>query len=500
MRLRNARLTLGKRCFAPFVLGLALLIQSRAVSEEPVQLEQNVRRLFFDDDLFETRQGLVRAVNPPVKHPRNPVLRREHPWEGFRVQVYGTVIYDPERDLFKAWYMNIPKTAAEKITVQGQRRPGHATLVSYATSTDGVDWQKPVLNLVDFEGSTANNMVGPDMYNPEGFSVLYEPQEPDPERRYKAFYWDHGYGPFIMHEGMEIYGSGPRDGMHVAFSADGIRWHPYEGNPVMNFGSDTGQVVLYDPAIKRYVAYGRFGAGGRKVARTESEDFIHWSEPQLVLEPDEQDGPNAQFYGISVGLYEGIYVGMLWMFWIESGSVGRIDFQLCHSRDGIRWIRDPNRSVFIPNGVDGEWDSGDMRAACRPVVLDDRILIYYAGSAAPHGLGGKLNIGMDIGLATLRRDGWVSLDAGDEEGVLVTKPFLCPGGNLYVNVDARGGSFSALLLGDGLEPNASVPITDDRLRRCVEFATATNADLSGKPVRLKLTLRNAKLYSFWFER
>ncbi len=461
------------------------------------------RLLFFDDDMLASAANVRRRVNQPVKHPDNPVLKREHPWEGYRVQVYGTVIFDPAENLFKAWYMNIPATPAEKIVVQGERRPGHATLLSYATSKDGVAWNKPILNLVDFEGSTANNMIAPDLYNPEGFSVLYEPQDPNPGRRYKAFYWDHGRGPLMMYEGQEIYGEGEDDGMHVASSPDGIHWTAYEGNPVMKLGSDTGQVVLYDPGIARYVAYGRFGAGGRKVARTESEDFIHWSEPKLVLAPDEKDGPNTQFYGISVDLYQGLYIGMLWMFWIDAGRVGRIDFQLCHSHDGIDWIRDPERRVFIPNGPEGAWDHGDMRAACRSVILNDRVLIYYAGSRAKHGEGGPKRIGMDIGLATLRRDGWISLDAGDNSGVIVTKPFVHPGKALHLNVDASKGSVVAEFLSDdgkGSRNEAvASPIRKDTLDTAVSFRSGTLDSLEGQPVRLKLTLTNAKLYSLWFE-
>lgn len=469
---------------------------------ETAPLVKGTRQLFFDDEFIESRDGLVRTVHQPVKHPDNPVLRRQHPWEGYRVQVYGTVIYDPREDLFKAWYMNIPKTAAEKITVQGQRRPGHATLLSYATSKDGVMWDKPILNLVDFEGSTENNMIAPDLYNPEGFAVLHEPNDPDPQRRYKAFYWDHGFGPLMMYEGQEIYGTGPKDGMHVAFSPDGIHWTPYADNPVMSHGSDTGQVVLFDPALGKYVAYGRMGAGGRKVARTESTDFIHWEEPKLVLEPDERDGPNTQFYGISVDLYQGIYVGMLWMFWIEESNIGRIDFQLCHSRDGKTWTRDPERNVFMPNGPEGAWDHGDMRAACRSVILDDRILIYYAGSAAAHGMGGKLKIGMDIGVATLRRDGWVSLDAGDNEGTLISKPFIHPGGTLTLNTDATGGSAVAQFLDADGNPiptiSPSDPVTGDHLAMRPDFGTSPS-QLHGNTIRLKLTCKNARLYSLWFQ-
>jgi hypothetical protein len=465
-------------------------------------VQKSVRQLFFDDDLVDSVSGLIRTLHRPVKHPDNPVLKREHPWEGYRVQVYGTVLYDPDEQLFKAWYMNIPKTAVEKITVNGQRRPGHATLLSYATSRDGVRWDKPVLNLVDFEGSTANNMIAPELYNPEGFSALYEPHDPNPERRYKAFCWDHGRGPLMMWEGQEIYGEGKDDGMHVAFSPDGIHWKPYEGNPVLKLGSDTGQCVLYDPNLKKYVAFGRFGAGGRKVARTESADFTDWSQPQLVLAPDERDGANTQFYGISVDWYEGLYIGVLWMFWIEQGSVGRIDMQLCHSRDGKTWLRDPQRRVWIPNGPAGAWDAGDMRGACRSVILPDRVLFYYAGSKAAHGKGGPLRIGMDIGLVTLRRDGWVSWDAGSESGALITKPFIHPGGELYLNVNAGGGSVVVEYLDAEGKPLAErrvcQPFVENAIAGKPAFPGPTPADLAGHPIRLKFTLTGAALYAFWF--
>ncbi len=488
--------------FALLFLSPLLAQAESAMANPAVEVKAGVRQLFFDDLLLESRESLTRQIHQPVKHPENPVLKREHPWERFRIQVYGTVVHDDEAGLFKAWYMNIPRTAMEKVVVQGQRRPGHATLLSYATSKDGVLWEKPVLNLVDFEGSTENNMIAPDLYNPEGFSVLHEPDDPNPERRYKAFYWDHGFGPFIIHDGEEIYGTGPKDGMHVAFSPDGIRWTPYAGNPVMKMGSDTGQVVLFDPKLKKYVAYGRFGAGGRKVARSESEDFIHWSKPKLVLKPDERDGPKTEIYGISIDLYEGVYIGMLWMFWIEHTNVGRIDFQLCHSRDGKSWVRDPERIVFMPNGPDKTWDHGDMRAACRSVILSDRVLIYYAGSSADHGGWSGLETGMDIGVATLRRDGWVSLNAGEGEGVLVTKPFVHPGGDLHLNVDAQGGSVVAAVLNEQGQPlsdwQPAAPVAADALDRRVSFDQEASK-LKGSVVRLKLKCRNAKLYSLWFE-
>lgn len=461
----------------------------------PIEVPLNQRQLFLDDHVIESMENVARTLHQPVKHPDNPVLRREHPWEGFRVQVYGTVLYDPELDMFKAWYMNIPATAAQKIVVNGERRPGHATLLSYATSKDGVHWHKPVLNLVDFEGSTRNNMIAPDLYNPEGFSVLYEPHDPNPERKYKAFYWDHGRGPTIMHEGQEIYGVGKEDGMHVAFSPDGVHWTPYKDNPVMDVGSDSGQVVLFDPRIEKYVAFSRLGFG-RRVARAESRDFVRWTRPELVLQADAHDPPNTEIYGISVDLYEGMYIGVLWMFYIEEGRVGPIDFQLAWSRDGKAWTRDPERRVFLGRGDENAWDFGDMRGACRSVILEDKIYLYYAGSNAIHGRGAEENKGMDIGLAILRRDGWMSIDGGDVPGVLITKPFLHPGGTLHINADAANGHITVQYLAE--EVPGPISVSGNHTSVPVAFPRQTPSDLAGKLVRLRFTIQKASLYSFWF--
>ena len=193
---------------------------------------------------------------------------------------------------------------------------------------------------------------------------------------------------------------------------------------------------------------------------------------------------------------------MLWMFWIEARNVGRIDFQLCHSRDGKRWIRDPQRCVFLANGLEGAWDWGDMRLACRSVVLDDRVL-STSGLQGEARKGGEMNVGMDIGLATLRRDGWVSLDAGNTMGTLTTKTFIHPGGTLHLNADARMGAVIAQIQ-DAEDKTMSgykggeLKATDTLAAR-VQFIGAKRMDLAGRPVKLQFTLKNAKLFSFWFE-
>ena len=46
----------------------------------------------------------------------------------------------------------------------------------------------------------------------------------------------------------------------------------------------------------------------------------------------------------------------------------------------------------------------------------------------------------------LRRDGFASMDAGDEDGTLTTRPVTFRGKHLFVNVAAEGGELRAEVL------------------------------------------------------
>ena len=77
----------------------------------------------------------------------------------------------------------------------------------YAESRDGLHWVKPSLGLVEFQGSTANNIQ---LLNTHGMGVFKDtnPSEP-PKRRYKAF------GMTGKHENV---------GGGIFSSEDGIHW------------------------------------------------------------------------------------------------------------------------------------------------------------------------------------------------------------------------------------------------------------------------------------
>ena len=112
--------------------------------------------------------------------------------------------------------------------------------------------------------------------------------------------------------------------------------------------------------------------------------------------------------------------------------------------------------------------------------------------------------GGSTGLATLRRDGFASLDAGPEQGVLSTRPVRFSGSRLFVNVDCPEGELRVEVVdehGDAILPfTASLcrPITGNSTR--AEVVWRNGPDLSAvadRPVQFKFLLRQGSLYSFW---
>ena len=65
------------------------------------------RYLFLDLHHITRIERLYRRMHQPQRHPDNPVLRGENPWESV-ASLYGTVLYDPENSLFKMWYLTGP--------------------------------------------------------------------------------------------------------------------------------------------------------------------------------------------------------------------------------------------------------------------------------------------------------------------------------------------------------------------------------------------------------
>ena len=147
------------------------------------------------------------------------------------------------------------------------RRP---TALAYAVSEDGLNWEKPILNLVEDQGSKSNNLLFPFLRWSAGHGVIKDPLETDPDRRYKVLF-------MFQCEHMQF--AGMVQPVCVGYSADGVHWDipQHWVNPVIPEGSDTHLASYWDPQLRRYVVILRGRPNVRIICMAESEDYLTWS-------------------------------------------------------------------------------------------------------------------------------------------------------------------------------------------------------------------------------
>ena len=457
---------------------LVMLAATGAYAQQPAQIG-SYRQLFVDDAMVAGISNVTYTLHQPTKHAvggvPTPVVMADQPWEQL-LFIYGTTIYDQQSRMYKMWYESMPDSTT--------------TDICYATSTDGVNWTKPNLGVTAYGGSTANNIVGGFDFYTDGFGVIKDVSDPNPARRYKMLTYKGG------------------DTFAAMVSPDGINW----SGPINTGASatyQTGDVLstYYDTGLKKYVGLTkRYINGVRSRTITYSDDFVTWTAPTTLLTPDAQDPATAQLYSQVGYMYEGMRIGYVSVY---DTATQKIDTQLVSSRDGLSWQRYRQRTPFILNGAAGQFDSGMAIADCAGLVTtDNKILIYYSGSNFDHNgnvIGGGVSRS-DIGMAELRKDGFVSADAGAAGGTPTTTPFVLPTGRLTINATtAPGGSIRAELLDAnglvlaGYEAGNSSVFAGDSLNALQEWSGRDiDESLLGTPVALRFYITDGSLYSFGF--
>ena len=246
------------------------------LKDRPAVVPIDVGRQLFVDDFLIEKTDLVRTFHRPEHHAASPVVKVDTPAEKQGKAPFAAVFsdgawYDPADRLFKMWYM-----------------AGIFTGTAYATSRDGVHWQKPAL---DVEPGT--NLV--DRIRRDSSTVWLDWAETDPKRRWKMFTATVGQG---------------RRGWFLAVkgSADGIHWTEAlaESSPLGDRST-----VFYNPFRKVWV-YGirSNGPRGRQRRYREHPDPVAgatWTADEAYqwaasdgLDPR---NPNPEFKGISPQLY-----------------------------------------------------------------------------------------------------------------------------------------------------------------------------------------------------
>ena len=109
------------------------------------------------------------------------------------------------------------------------------------------------------------------------------------------------------------------------------------------------------------------------------------------------------------------------------------------------------------------------------------------------------------GLATLRRDGFVSLKADKKEAFATTEKVSFDGEYLFVNAAVKKGKLLVEVLDEKGSPIAGftkkecvVLQKSDSTKARIQWKNNANLkELKGKPVRFKFYLTNGDLYAFW---
>lgn len=453
----------------------------------------DVGRQLLVDDFLIAQTDLKRTWHLPELDPGNPLLKPDKPWEMVNGRPYAmpfsdAMLYDPQDRIFKAWYF-----------------AAGGSCTCYATSKDGKTWEKPLLDVVP-----GTNIV---LREPRDSTAIWlDPKPARSEERFK----------------MALY----RGNFKLFRSPDGIHWTK------VSDGAPTGDrsTFFYNPFRERWVYSIRSGSKyGRSRHYWETTDFFSFSkavfdkgEASIWITADSQDWirddlkARPQLYNLDCTAYESVLLG-LFSIWrgdyrgnpptqqakdrLAEGRPKQNSLCVGFSRDGFHWDR-PDRRAFIPTSEKrGDWNFGNVQATAPGcLVMGDQLWFYFSGRYGKGfpGDARSLDSGGCAGLATLRRDGFASMDAAGSPGTLTTRLLRFKGKHLFVNFSAPAGELRAEVLDEDQRPIEPFdrehcrPLKGDSTRQAAQWEGGADLSaLAGKPVRLRFHLTGGSLYSFW---
>ncbi|MEW6752243.1 MAG: hypothetical protein AB1505_14870 [Candidatus Latescibacterota bacterium] len=529
--------------------------------------------LFLDDFVLARSTGFRRLVH----HPRScgVVIPADRPWETAGV----SPIHVGRRPdgTFYAHY-----TAMWWDIEHGHQQPGsfaadraHHMLqgIACAESPDGIHWHKPELGLAEGPAgvdrqrchpfpapvgrSRANNLGVPfvvvadlgqhgNVADPARRFALRLVQDPHQEHKVGAAWQESPRGFFAAEVPDFRHDAAWRERLQDAGSSFDPRRH------LLHFwDAEHGEWVALEQGVVPH------WLPSREVARFASPDLVHWTS-DAVLYPDARDACRPDCFDEPMGMVpfcaEGVVFGLLSWFhsdrthpdggptleptpehperwpWCRKGTN---EMRITQSRDGGRtWDRTSSRQAWIPHGT--EEDSFDrlVIGPHPPLRVGDEDWFYVGVIDGDH-LGIRNNPGQDayyrhrlprhqVALYVQQRNRFVSLQAGHQPQVLITRPVEVAGGRLQLNVDASRGrvrvgvaaagpvatfggstpSAAAHLKEEHLLPGFGFgdgePVCADSTECAVRFGRADLAALRGGTVHLLFEVADADLYGFRF--
>ncbi|HWB55225.1 MAG TPA: hypothetical protein VG722_13570, partial [Tepidisphaeraceae bacterium] len=429
----------------------------------------------------------------------------------------------------------------------GQDRP------LLAVSKDGLHWSRPDLG----DRKPEHNDILIHTPKPEWKdtqNVVYDPDDPDPAWRYKGLLGDVNRLPAVsadcasftpldvptIHSSdesqltydrphhqfiatLKIFSKWGRS-VGLATSTDFVHWTPV----TLIFGTDDEDQHLARRIIADRLASPNLMPLGH-VSPEPPPSYMPKTNDLLALWA-------CDVYNMAVFPYGNYYIGMPAIFFRtaldekKTNTDGFHLIELTASRDLHHWFRLGDRKAFIgPSPIDngrlGIYDRTQLLPTSHPLVHGNELWFYYTGLKwrdCPYEFhhdgtprprsewtsAEKADFDEGAGavcLAVLRRDGFVSLDAGSDGSVL-TEPIIIKGSHLHLNADANGGRIRVELLSNSGQPiphfSAAdcMPVTDDAVDTSIDWSGHPDLSaLKGQTVQIKIEMQHASLYSLWVE-
>jgi len=443
---------------------------------------------------------------------------KERPWEIEANISINTVLYEEGR--YRLWYG------------VGKIRDRAESYVCYAESADGFEWERPELNLVEYEGSKRNNIIARGKDHHLG-SIFCDPEAP-PDQRYKAIasgasYFRDGKPDPLMDSKKfkelliaadlgEVVAVERRkriaihQNVRASVSPDGIHWRNLTA-PILDVGAtalDTHNLCTYDPYEGRYVAYLRGHLERRRlVRRAEGADFrgLEWPRPCLMCDP--QDPMDDDIYNSCYSPYPGRQLYLMFpSFYHRIAST--VDVHLAISYDSYQWSR-PQRQAIIDRQYEGG-EYGMLYAS--PNLIDagkGEWRLPFVGQQRKHDFLDRGSVYPEDGecrWASWQEDRLAGLEAaGEGSVVLVQRP--CAGTEMRLNYrTAKDGWIKVELVEqphspprpveafEGFGLDAAETLNGDELARVLRWKGSSDLSaLKGQEVSVRLHMNKAKVFS-----
>ncbi len=475
---------------------------------KPEVININRGRQLFVDSFLISKTNLTSVYHTANFYDMNPVLKADRKWEltpegyEYAAPFSDGIWYDDKDGKFKMWYL---AGAGYVDTLK------HSLYTCYAESLDGKHWTKPSLDIVP--GTSVC-----DTMNRDASTIWLDRNEKDPAKRWKFFNVE--YKPdYIQWQYV------------LKYSADGIHW----SKPVAQSGAVSDRcTAFYNPFIKKWALSMRHHSkvSWRSRAYLEHEDpeeavsLAHRlregvADKHIVFwfTPDDKEKRHEKYPDVDPGIYnfdaiayESIMLGFYSQWQGPENHIARglmipkrNEIMLGYSRDGFHFARPSHLPFMGVNETDGAWNYGNMQSVNGvPLIVGDSLYIYSSGRSRN---GVWWDAGVSTGLATLRRDGFVSLHADKQEGYITTEKLTFDGKYLFVNADvkAKGASLRAELLDadgnviQGYSKKECIAMRSaDKTKQLITWKNKKDvSELAGKPVHIKFYLTNGDLYAFW---